>query len=86
MKVCLQKLLKTNVEKMSLLGLVEKSMKTSQLKISSKYVDDNNDTYEIAGAGSKMGRSAHICVAQTPSSCPMGMSVISWLPSYKEAL
>jgi hypothetical protein len=29
--------------KMSLLGLVQKLMKTRQLKISSEYVDDNNE-------------------------------------------
>jgi hypothetical protein len=39
-----QKLLKTNVGKMSLLGLVQKLLKTSQLKISSTYVDDKNRT------------------------------------------
>jgi hypothetical protein len=44
LKVSEQKLLKTNVEKMSLLGLPQKWLKTSQLKISSKYVDDTNDT------------------------------------------
>ena len=44
MKVYEQKLLKTNAEKMSLLELPQKFMKTSKLKISSKYVDDNNET------------------------------------------
>jgi hypothetical protein len=40
-----QKLLKTNVEKMSLSELPQNFMKTSQLKISSKYVDDNYEAY-----------------------------------------
>lgn len=44
LKVSEQKLLKTNVEKMSFLELPQKFMKTSQLKISSTYVDDNNET------------------------------------------
>jgi len=41
LKVSQQKLLKTNVEKMSAFVLPQKMMKTRDLKISSKYVDEN---------------------------------------------
>jgi len=41
LKVSQQKLLKTNVEKMSDFVLPQKVLKTSNLKISSKYVDEN---------------------------------------------
>jgi hypothetical protein len=43
LKVSLQKLLITNVGKMLLFGPPQKLLKKSQLKISSKYVDDNNE-------------------------------------------
>jgi hypothetical protein len=51
LEVSEQKLLKTNIEKMSDSVLPQKSLKTSNLKISSKYVDENKEKIDDRSAG-----------------------------------
>ena len=40
LKVCLQKLMKTHIEKMSTFGPEQKLLKTQRLKFSSNYIDE----------------------------------------------
>jgi hypothetical protein len=68
LKACLQKLLKTHVEKMSVYSPEQMLLKTKRVKISSNYVDENTIGYQKSATNGAKSRTFEVW---TQSSQPL---------------